>query len=113
MKQEITTSNEKNDVSTKTNELKQLENHEKKTLKNTGRSEKAFANAKLAERSVILDGKNEKNKDNNNENYGKNMKNTSSDTQPMLPKTAEKKSIYFMPAGLVLIGYTLLKLRRK
>ena len=57
--------------------------------------------------------KNEKANDNSNENY-RNEENTSlSDRQSTLPKTAEKSNLFFIPVGLVLLGFTILKLKRK
>ncbi|MDB1679048.1 MULTISPECIES: LPXTG cell wall anchor domain-containing protein [Enterococcus] len=57
--------------------------------------------------------KNEKANDNSNENYRNEENPSLSDRQSTLPKTAEKSNLFFIPVGLVLLGFTILKLKRK
>ena len=38
---------------------------------------------------------------------------TLSERQSTLPKTAAKSNLFLLPAGLVLLGFTILKLKRK
>lgn len=49
----------------------------------------------------------------NNENYRSEEKLSSDNRPSTLPKTAEKSNLFLLPAGLVLLGFTLLKLKRK
>lgn len=57
--------------------------------------------------------KNEKTNDNSNENYRNEENPSSSDRQSTLPKTAEKSNLFLVPVGLGLLGFTILKLKRK
>lgn len=57
--------------------------------------------------------KNEKINDNSNENYRNEENPSSSDRQSTLPKTAEKSNLFLVPVGLGLLGFTILKLKRK
>ncbi|MFB8504456.1 LPXTG cell wall anchor domain-containing protein [Enterococcus durans] len=69
------------------------------------------ANVKEVPRIRI--NKNEKANDNSNENYRNEENPSLSDRQSTLPKTAEKSNLFFIPVGLVLLGFTILKLKRK
>ncbi|MBC9701425.1 MAG: LPXTG cell wall anchor domain-containing protein [Leuconostoc sp.] len=69
--------------------------------------------ANVEEVPQIRIDKNEKTNDNSNENYQNEENPSSSDCQSTLPKTAEKSNLFLVPVGLVLLGFTILKLKRK
>ncbi|WP_238699339.1 LPXTG cell wall anchor domain-containing protein [Enterococcus sp. VV15] len=69
--------------------------------------------AKVKEVPRIRIDKNEKTNDNSNENYRNEENPSSSDRQSTLPKTAEKSNLFLVPVGLGLLGFTILKLKRK
>ncbi|WP_270778127.1 LPXTG cell wall anchor domain-containing protein [Enterococcus durans] len=71
------------------------------------------SDANVKEVPRIRIDKNEKANDNSNENYRNEENPSLSDRQSTLPKTAEKSNLFFIPVGLVLLGFTILKLKRK